>query len=596
MAQNYYSQDVIYEPLKEYDKVLRDMHNKNVETYYEELVKKSDVNVEENKNTVKEIKKLEEELKKIEGKHTSWRNFKIFSIVIAIIMIAVSIYLFYSGTLAKILIGVALILAAIGLFLLVFLKINPTIKNLTSIRDGLNKQIREKYRIAWDQMEALNKLFKVDMAPELFHKTLPLINLDQTFDSRRLEYLVKKFGLDIEDDKNRSTLYVQSGDINGNPFYISDNLYHQLGVKTYTGSIVIHWTSTGFDSKGNPVTRHHSQTLTASVTKPCPYYATQPFLVYGNEAAPDLIFSRTDSDAEVMNEKQIDRHVKKEIKKLHKKTKNDPEGITVLGNQEFEILWKAQNRNNEVQFRLLFTVLAQRELLALMKDKTIGFGDDFNFVKDKMINIIYPEHLSKLELNIRPEFYHSYDIEESRNRFIKYQNLFFKHIYFTLAPILAIPLYQQHKPREYIYKDLYKSYVSFYEHEKVANMIGESHFKHPLSGTRNILKTSSVKSNDYCDYVTVSAYGYETIPKTDYVTKMGGDGKLHTIPVHWTEYIPVEEHSDIEVHVPREEKELTYEQRFRQMFENLKDKKVDSQDVFRLSTFLVLLNKKNKEE
>lgn len=118
---------------------------------------------------------------------------------------------------------------------------------------------------------------------------------------------------------DRSTLYVKSGEINGNPFFISDNLYHKMGTKDYTGSIVITWTETTRDSKGNLVTRTRSQTLTATITKPCPYYSTMPFLVYGNEAAPDLIFSRDDSDAEKMTEKQIERHVNKEIKSLKRK-------------------------------------------------------------------------------------------------------------------------------------------------------------------------------------------------------------------------------------------------------------------------------------
>ena len=42
-----------------------------------------------------------------------------------------------------------------------------------------------------------------------------------------------------------------------------------------------------------------------------------------------------------------------------------------MGHPEFEVLFGAQNRNNEVQFRLLFTPLARKQLLALMKDKNM---------------------------------------------------------------------------------------------------------------------------------------------------------------------------------------------------------------------------------
>jgi len=592
----YYSQDIIYEPLKEYDMVLRSMHDRNVKKFFDKLTLESKVNIEENRATVKEIRALEKLMADSKKRLNRWRIFKVFLIIASIIMVIVSIYLFMQKTTTTILVGVGLILLAIGSIILVIKKANPMIKALKQETDELQNKINIKYKEAWGQMMGLNSLFKTEMAVELFQITLPLIKFDHFFDSRRLEYLTRKFGLPKEVGTDRSTLYVKSGEINGNPFFISDNLYHKMGTKDYTGSIVITWTETTRDSKGNLVTRTRSQTLTATVTKPCPYYSTQPFLVYGNEAAPDLIFSRDDSDAEKMTEKQIERHVNKEIKKLKKKTAKDPNAITIIGNYEFEVLWRAQNRNNEVQFRLLFTALAQRELLALMKDKKIAYGDDFNFVKNKMINIVYPEHLKQFDLAISPTYFHSYDYDEIKTKFINYQNYFFKHIYFTFAPILAIPLYQHQKPHEYIYSGLYDSYVSFYEHEEIANKMGEEHFKHPLSGTRNILKTSTVKSGNYCDYVTVTAYGYETIPRVDYVTKWGGDGKMHTIPVHWTEYIAVQKSTDIEVNVPKEEEKETYRDKFVEMVENLKKREIDEESIFKLSTFLVLLKDKKEME
>lgn len=596
MNDNFYSHEHIYEPLKEYDTVLREMHEKNVSKYFDNLAEKAETKIDDNKTTVKELRALEKKSSQTKQSLRNWKGLRIFLVILIIALIIASVYLISRLALVPILIGAGLILVAIGLIILIVKKANPTIKFLKNESDKLLKQIEEKLREAWEQMASLNRLFRREMSPELFQKTLPLIQLDKVFDSKRLEYLMKKFGLYRDTDVNRSTIYVQSGEMNGNPFFISDNLYHKLGTKAYTGSITIHWTTMGTDSKGRMTTNHHSQVLSATIHKPCPYYATQPFLVYGNEAAPDLSFSRTDSDAENMNEKQIEKHVNKEIKKVQKATAKDPNALTILGNHEFEILWRAQNRNNEVQFRLLFTVLAQRELLLLMKDKKIAFGDDFNFVKDKMINIVYPEHLKNLDLAIDPSYFHGYEFEDVKKRFIDYQNKYFKHIYFTFAPILAIPLYQHQKPHEYIYSGLYDSYVSFYEHEEIVNMMGENNFKHPLSGTRNILKTSTVKSGNYCDYVTVTAYGYQTIERVEYVTKMGNDGKLHSIPVPWIEYIPVEHETDIEINVPKEEESETYEQKFRQMFEDLKERNIDEESIFRLSSFLVLLKERKETE
>ena len=46
-----------------------------------------------------------------------------------------------------------------------------------------------------------------------------------------------------------------------------------------------------------------AQTLTASVTKPRPEYFTETWLVYGNEAAPRLSFSRSPCPASSYDEK-----------------------------------------------------------------------------------------------------------------------------------------------------------------------------------------------------------------------------------------------------------------------------------------------------
>ena len=241
-----------------------------------------------------------------------------------------------------------------------------------------------------------------------------------------------------------------------------------------------------------------------------------------------------------------------------------------MGNTEFEVLFGGSNRNNEVQFRLLFTALAQKQLLQLMKDKKIGFGDNFDFRKHKMINVVFPEHLQSFDLNVSPSYFKDYNIDVIEKKFIDYNNGYFKAIYFGFAPILSIPLYQHQKPHEYIYKDKYNSYVSFYEHEQVVNMMNETQFKHPLSKTRNILKTSTVKSGNHCDTVKVTAYGYDAIQRTDYISKMGGDGRMHMVPVNWVEYISVSQDTNVDINVLVEDKKPeSYNEKIRAIFEKI---------------------------
>lgn len=589
----------IYEPLKAYKIELKPKHEENVNNFFNELVEKSSVDIGANKVTIKNLNKEKKLLDNVKKSINRFNGLSIILIVVAVILIILFLFQitddsFVFDTKSTLLV-IGEVIVAIGLLVLVLIPIKKKLKVLKENKEELKKIVARLTEEATQQMTPLNSLFTEGMALSLFKKTLPLINFDNYFNSGRLDYLISKFGLNDVPDLDRSTLYVKSGDINGNPFYIANDLVHHMGTKTYSGSIVISWT-TYTTVNGKRVAQTRTQTLTAYVDKPHPYYNEQSYLVYGNEAAPDLIFSREDSNAEHMDQKQIDRHVNKEEKRLkraQRKATKKGGSFTTLAHSEFEVLFGATNRNNEVQFRLLFTPLAQKQLLELMKDKTIGYGDNFDFKKHKKINIVYPEHLKMIDLDVRPSYFYNIDFEVIKSKFIKYNNDYFKSIYFAFAPILSIPLYQQHKPHEYIYKDLYDSYASFYEHEAVINRLGEAKFSHPDSNTRNILKTKNIKSANNTDQVEVTAYGYEIKPRVDYVTKLGGDGRVHTIPVHWEEFIPVSQSTTVDINVIEDEKLETYRDHLDKFIKRIKDgKDITSEDVIKINRFITYIYKK----
>jgi len=588
----------IYEPLKTYKNVLKDKHNENVNNYFKELTKKSNVDVSLNKETIKKLRRYEKDKKNINKAINKYMFLRIILILLSVVLVLVGYNQIANPTFFEnrknILIIVVEVIVIVLSILLTFLKINPHMKMLKNNVNELSDKINKLTKEASKQMQPLNDLFEEGIQLKLFKKTLPLLNFDKYFDSKRLDYLVEKFGLTKAVNLERSTLYVKSGDIEGNPFYIANDLVHQMGVKTYTGTKTISWTSYT-TVNGKRVAQRRTQVLTATVTKPYPYYNQQSYLVYGNEAAPDLIFDRTDSDAEIMNQKQIDRHVKRTTRKLRRKQRKDTRkggSYTTLANSEFEVLFGATNRNNEVQFRLLFTPLAQKQLLDLMKDKEIGYGDNFDFTKHEKINIVYPEHLNMIDLDKDSNYFKSIDYEEIKMRFINYNNEYFKAIYFAFAPILSIPLYQQQKPHEYIYKDLYDSYVSFYEHEKIVNQMGEKHFAHPESKTRSILKTSIIKSKDNKDQIKVNAYSYKIKKRTDFVTRLGGDGRVHSIPVFWDEFIPIMRESKVDINIIEDDKELTYNEKARKFIENLKKKdSLSEKELHKIGRFITYIYK-----
>ena len=78
-----------------------------------------------------------------------------------------------------------------------------------------------------------------------------------------------------------------------------------------------------------------------------------------------------------------------------------------------------------------------------------------------------------------------------------------------------------------------------------ANYHGEEIFKHPDCVTRNLLKTQVVQSEEGESTIAVTAYGYRGEDRICYETVFGRDGRYHDVPIHWTEYLPVERTSDL---------------------------------------------------
>jgi hypothetical protein len=186
-------------------------------------------------------------------------------------------------------------------------------------------------------------------------------------------------------------------------------------------------------------------------------------------------------------------------------------------------------------------------MLKLLQDKEVGFGDDFEFVKQRMINIVEPDHMMSIDISGNRDLFFAYELAHARKFFNDYHNNLFKSFFFGIAPILTIPLYQQHRSHADIYKDVHASQSCFWEHEAIANYFGETSFQHPQCITNSILKTQSKTESDGTQTVSVTAYGYRGEDRTDYVSVRGGDGHNHKVRVDWVEYLDVQHKSDMVV-------------------------------------------------
>lgn len=528
----------IHEPVDLYRTVFREAHARNTSEFFEDLVRRSGVDERANIVTVKELRVLESQVGDASSSSKWWKVLRTAVIVFGVISLLVTVL----GQNPWWLVGVAASVAA------VFGKLNPIINDVTSRLRLLKERRDAKEAEAWQQMEPLNRLHDWNDLATLVRQTVPRLALDPYFANARLDELRHSFGWDDSFNRGRSVVFAHSGVLNGNPFVLARTLDHWMGTKTYRGSLNISWTEQVRDANGRWTTTTRHQTLHASVAKPFPEYANRTHIIYGNEAAPDLSFSRSPSKLSGMKEGMIGNWKKgRAIKKLEAKSRDitGGSGFTVMANREFDALFGATDRNHEVQFRLIFTALAQQEMVKLLKDKEVGYGDDFAFEKHGMINMVEPAHMAETDIIAEPEQFHAYELAHARQFYNEYHNDFFKSFFFGLAPLLVIPLYQQHRSHADIYKDDRGRTACFWEHESLAYHFGEARFQHPDCVTRSILKTEASPVVDGVRTLQVTADGYRGIDRTDYVSVYGGDGRYHDVPVHWVEYIEVGQESNM---------------------------------------------------
>ncbi len=502
----------IYNPLEEYEKKLKPLHFENTKKLFEKLTKESGVDVDANKETVKQYNIYTERLSDVKKK-LRWRKFFRVLMWISVLLIPVAI-----------------------------LKLNPQIKELKDEVNFADQKASEFLTLANEQMKPLIALFKEWDSITLIEETMPLLKFMPQFTVEQESNMKINYDFHSDTDVEQSTLDVLSGEYNENPFVFENRLVHRMGTETYYGYKTISWTETYRDSDGKMQTRRRTERLQASVTKPKPFYHTEVVLNYGAQAAPDLCFFRDATNLHNKSEKAIERYIKRGEKRLDRKASRalkKGDDFTSMANSDFEVLFDALDRTDEVQFRTLFTPLAQTNMVDLILSKT-GYGDDFNFMKTKRMNTISSVHSQNRNLVLPTYSFTSHSFEIIEQNFLLQNAEYFKAIYFDLAPVLAIPAYQERPVHSLKPIPDYSQLYSLKESETLANLVNEKDIVHPDTKTEAILKSSYISTENGVDKTTVTAYSYDIEKRVDIVSVRGGDGHWHNVSVPWDEYIPLE--------------------------------------------------------
>ena len=543
MANNDYME---FSPVKFYNTVGKKEFSDNAEAYFEELTKRSNINVDENKATVKKIKSLEEKLNKLLKKLNILRGFTAFFIVLCVVSFIVAaigiVMLVGDGDLLTgVLMIVFGILCGIGCILLIVLYFNKQIKNNSSIEANLKKEYNTQLLIAKNQLAPLINSFTFKDFVNVVNKTNNNFTLDDQLEPEKLLMIDNLFNFNPKLKDNDSLFEVESGNIEKNPFIRLLILEEVTRDKVYTGTRVVSWVVTVSNGKGGTYTTTRTQTLVAHYSAPAAFYGKCSYVIYGNEAAPDLKFSRNPSGYNYnKGEKDLNKFIKSRSKTIQDKYNDSMSkggSFTPISNMEFESLFYALDRNNEQQYRLLFTPLAQRNLVDLISKET-PYGDDFSFQKFKKLNIVSSSHSqTKISMNL-DQYFGYWDYEALKNDYLNEMNKEHTSLYFDLAPLLCIPLYQMSEPS--VFNPMENlTHISIYEAEAFVNHMKEELFIHPDAKTPQILKLNFINSKNNTDVFEVCSYAFDKIQRIAEVPVVAGNGSTYLVPVVWYEYIPV---------------------------------------------------------
>ncbi|MCR5184612.1 MAG: hypothetical protein K6C32_00820 [Bacilli bacterium] len=536
----------ILEPRKKYLLQLKEEHRQYCDEYFENLRQKANIDEGANRATCdkiyakeKEINLYTKKLKSSRVKSSIILIFSFFLLVIGIFAGIICIMVSQNEGQHFLFIGIASLVVAIGFFIFAIVHRIQSKKKEDRL-NFLKKEAVKEYETlkeeAYAQLAPLNRLYEWDTVISLINKTVPLIELDVQADMQKIEMLEEKFHWDEGKGNNTSTELLQTGSILGNPFIIYRHRDMEMVSYPYTGSLTIHWTERVPTGKGGYTTVTRTQTLHATIRKPKPTYSSHTELVFGSEAAPDLTFSREPMIKDY-SESGLKKFYNKREKEINNYAAKHP-GFTPFGNDDFEDFFDGVNRDNEVQYRLLFTPLATKSMIDIITHKD-PYGDDFYFIKKKMITSIISHHSQLFNYDSDPRYLHQFDLSKAKEHFMQVNQDFFCGLFFDLAPILSIPLYQQYPTNEYIFnRNQYKNFNSK-AIEVEANHYVNSYFEPEENATDLIIKSDFMRKDGNADLVNIHAYGHKAIPHREYVSVMGGDGRYHSVPVDWMEYQPI---------------------------------------------------------
>lgn len=361
---------------------------------------------------------------------------------------------------------------------------------------------------------------------------------DNLIDAKEQYYFIVK-------DDNESALSSLFGTIEGKPFIFSRKLTFKMGERTYSGSRTFPYTEYYYDSEGNRKSRTEHETLYAHHTEPYPEYSIRSDIFYFTPNAPNLSFDRRPFDS---GSRDVNSYITKNtrhLKKLEKESIKNGDGSLYLLDREFEALFNVKERNNDVEFRMMYTPYVIKNTKELIKSN-IGFGNDFSIYKRGVMNAVTTDKIVYYENDMYPSesYVVDYSFKDTKARFIEGGVTFLRSIYFTLAPLFVVRLNSDGESIEIppfssssdFVKDNYKD-----EADAESLVYENMSYVTPRYASSNVIaKASYYNTVDGVTIFTIVSYSFSSKTYTDYIYTVG----WHTsgdVPVRYEVYSPISE-------------------------------------------------------
>ncbi|ADE19468.1 MAG1210 family protein [Mycoplasma crocodyli] len=567
----------IYDVNKTFKDKYQQEHEENTINYFCDLVEKSKIDISENIKTNVEIRKLEKSLvSKTKSTKTNKKMKKVL-IVLGVILFLLGWYFLIgpfvlSGakdytTTKKIILSLSgglMLIISILMILYVF-KINKKILANNLMNSKSDAKLEELKELVKKQLEPLNGLYSYGTLNQIVSKTIPDFEFNDFLNAEWLHNFLNTYNFEIIDfGKNGSYKSLISGELYGNKFLLADMIKLEIETKKYFGNLEVAYSEKSKKINGDTVIKTVKQNLEASVVKSYPNFYQSPFLLYGNQLLPNLDFSRDPSELNSKKPDEVDKFIQKKAKEFEKLDRNSTKQggqFSLMSNLDFEVLFNCTDRNNEKDFRMLFTPSTQKELTDIFRDRDTSFGDVYTWVKNSNMNILMSSCLEDLKfedyidettvecnskLYYSPDEFYNTNINIARQKFIDANVFYFKKLYYIFAPILATHEFHNSKPKETTKKYNGEANFATIQHEEFANELLKNEIdavSHNESLIDDIMKTKLVTKHGLVDEVEATAYGFNAVEKVDYIDVKAGNGKYYPVPVTWYDYVPVKKTS-----------------------------------------------------